>query len=151
MAMVQTDDGGLLILNTMWGQTAKHATSALTVVLMLFVDTNTVNEGDGGGSSRVEAAGGGYAAKDLSAVWPTVALVNGIPTATWPDQTFNFTDQLSTTNKAITGYMLVVGTTVVFEEKITPTFTPPASATSSLVITPRYQLGNGTIVNNVSY
>ena len=136
MAIKVTDAGGQLFLNTLFGATAK----ATSFTLQLFTDSNAPADGDTNATHTV-ATGGGYADKTL-ANNATVGLDAGIPEAVWSAQTWTFTGAL-TTNPMIKGYQVLAGTTLLFEETLAAPF-QPANNGDQIVITPKFQLGNGT-------
>lgn len=136
MATKLPDVGGQLMLNVLFGATAK--TTSFT--LQLFTDANAPADGDIN-TTHTLAAGGGYADKTLSNN-ATVALETGIPVATWAAQTWTFTGAL-TSGATIRGYQVLAGTTLLFEETFGTPFTP-ANNGDQITFTPKFALGNGT-------
>jgi hypothetical protein len=147
MSNKTVDVGGQLMLNVLFGATAKPA--GLTI--QLFTDgTPTLADSDINTTHEL-ATGGGYVDKTITSQSGTVTL-NGsnIPLCTWGIQTWTFTGALTNaTNKTIKGYQVLSGTTLLFEDLLRDgadaaiTFTP-ANNGDVLNITPKYLLGNGT-------
>lgn len=135
MASNVSDAGGQLLLNVLFGATAKPT----TFVLSLFTDANPVADANNN-TTHTKASGGGYADINLSNN-ATISTVGGIPVATWTAQAFIFTGVI--TAGAITGYQVVTGTTLLFEETFASTYTPLVN-NDTLTITPSFVLGNGT-------
>lgn len=138
MALVLTDLGADLILNTFFNSTAQQ-----NLKLKLFVTdvtpTDTTVVGD-----LTEASGGGYAAKTLTNGSWTVASANDPSDAVYAEQTWTFTGPL-TTNPTIYGYYVTdnAETTLIYAEKFGTTFTP-ANNGDQLKLTPKFQLSKGT-------
>lgn len=123
-------------MNVLFGATAK----ATSFTLQLFTDSNAPADGDINTTHTV-ATGGGYVDKTLSNN-ATVSLNGGIPEAVWAAQTWTFTGAL-TASETIRGYQILAGTTLLFEETLGTPFTP-ANNGDQIIITPKFQLGNGT-------
>ena len=120
--MIITEDKGALELlkvrfNNNW-PTSKDLTLKLYVNDEVPADSDEL-------AAYAEAAGGGYLAKTLTCGNWTIAIVNGIATATYALQVFTFTGPLSP-NPTAYGYFVVDGNNVVqwserFSEPCTPT------------------------------
>ena len=136
MALKVTDAGGLAILSILFAATAKPT----TFTVRLITDSTALADADINTTHTV-AVGGGYADKTLSNN-ATVSAVGGIPTAVWGDLTWTFTGAL-TTNPNITGYQVLNGTTLLFEEFFASPMTPATNG-DQLVVTIKFQGGNGT-------
>jgi len=120
--------------------TGKTPASALTLRLYTAIAPAI---GSGTVAAHVtEAAGGGYAAKTLTAAnWTTTS---GTPTASvYPKQTFTFTGAL-TGNPALLGYYVTAADgTVVVIEALAASFTPVSNG-DAIEVTPQITLGSTT-------
>jgi len=116
--------------------------AATTITLRLFA-TNVTPTDASTNASFTEAAGGGYAAKTLTAgSWTIGDDGGGIKQMAYAQQTFTFTGAL-TTNGTVYGYELLNGTTLIGAELLATPFTP-ASNGDQLKITPVIKLSKGT-------
>jgi hypothetical protein len=147
MAMVVSDSGALNFLKVYVNNTRPSNSltlaSANDLQLRLFA-TNVTPNANGGDTAATytQAAGGGYAAKTLTNGSWTCASSNPSD-ATYAIQTWTFSGVL-TTNTTIYGYYIVDSDGVlVTSEAITP-FTPTASGTDTLSVTPKIQASYGT-------
>lgn len=136
MALKVSDVGGQLMLNVLFGATAKTTSFSL----QLITDAGAAADSDINTTHTV-AAGGGYAGKTLTND-ATVALASGIPEAVWATQTWTFTGAL-TGPQDITGYQVLSGTTLLWVEKFAIAFTPVTNG-DQLALAPKFKLGNGT-------
>lgn len=136
MALNISDAGGQAFLDTLFGSRAK--TTSFTVQLITdsvaLADSNT-------DTTHTVADGGDYADQTLSNN-AVISLVSLIPTATWGNLTWTFTGSL-TNNVSITGYQVLAGTTLLWEEFFATPFQPLLNGDEFSII-PRFQLGNGT-------
>lgn len=118
MALLVPNEGELQMLKQLLGAAAIE-----TLTLKLYCNNYTPVAGSLA-ANFTEAAGGGYASKNLTAgSW---AYAGGNPTtASYPVQTFTFTGPL-TTNTTVYGYFLVGATSgkCYFAELLTTPFTP---------------------------
>jgi len=103
MAIYVPDEGALSFLSNSLGNSFPVGGANLT--LKLFCNNTTLSDSDTA-ATFVEAAGGGYSAKTLTAGSWVVSSVGGIAQAAYPTQTFTFTGPL-TTNTTIYGYYVV--------------------------------------------
>ena len=147
MAQVYSDIGALNTLKAYFNNTRPSNSltlaSANNFQLRLFATNVTPNAGGSDtAATYTQAAGGGYAAKELSNGSFTCT-ANNPADAVYAAQTWTFSGVL-TTNPTIYGYYLVDSDGVlVTSEAITP-FTPTASGTDTLTITPKIQMSYGT-------
>ena len=141
MALVLADLGADVILGTFF-----VATAVQDLHLKLFV-TNVTPDPNGGDviGDYTEAAGGGYAQKDLArgAGW-TLTPADNPSDVIYTQQTFTFTGPL-TTNTVIYGYYVTnaAETVLIWAEKLAQSFTPYNNS-DQLLITPKFQLSYGT-------
>lgn len=121
MAMVLMDTGATQIANSYFKKVNPAAGNNLT--LKLFVNDITPADDDVIGD-YTEAAGGGYAAKTLTASEFTVSTVAGIVQAVYAQQQFVFTGAL-TTNPAIYGaYIVDADGVLILAERAASPYTP---------------------------
>lgn len=140
MAMVLMDSGATQIANSYFKKTNPAAGNNLT--LKLFVNDVTPADDDVIGD-YTEAAGGGYAAKTLTASSFTVSTVDGIVQAAYAKQDFVFSGAL-TTNPAIYGVFIVDADGVLIcAERAAATYTPTAAG-HMYSVTPIMQVSKGT-------
>jgi hypothetical protein len=139
MNMVLTDSGAELILRKYFKNVG--ATANNDVSLKLF--TNNINPSDTDiAATYTEAAGGGYAAKTLTAANFTISTVAGISQAAYALQTYTFTGAL-TASASVYGWYLVDGDGVLICAQKSDTVITPANG-SQVLVTPTYQLSKGT-------
>lgn len=133
--LVVPNGGEVILLDAATGKTAATAwTLRLYSVISPALGNGTLV------AHLTEAAGGGYAAKVLTAAnWVTTP---GSPTSSaYPLQTFTFTGAL-TTNPAILGYYLTrADGSLVYAEPLSSSFTP-ANNGDTLDVTPIITLGS---------
>jgi len=136
MAAKVSDVGGQLLLNILFGATAKPT----VFTLQLFTDSNALADADIY-TTHTLASGGGYA--DLAMANDATITTNssGIPIATWGAESFVFTGVI--TAGSIKGYQVITGTTLLFAETLSSAYTPLVNG-DTLTITPTFILGNGT-------
>jgi hypothetical protein len=137
MAIKLTDVGGQEFLNVLFGSTAKPTSFAV----QLFTDANSPADADINTTHTV-ATGGGYVSKTLANDATVQLSADFIPEASWSSLVWTFTGPLSG-NPSITGYQVLHGTTLLFEETLATAFTP-ANNGDQLTITTKFKLGNGT-------
>ena len=137
MAIKLADVGGELLLNVLFGTTAKPT----TFTVQLFTDANSPADADVYNTQTI-AAGGGYVDKTLANDATVALAADNIPEAAWLARVWTFTGPL-TGNPSITGYQVLSGTTLLFEETLANAFTP-ANNGDQLTITTKFKLGNGT-------
>ena len=136
MSVKLLDAGGQRILDILFGV----ADPDTDFECVLFTDTNAVSN-NGVAVTHVEAFGGGYVSKTIPDT-ATIALVGGIPTATFPQVTFEFTGSL-TTNLDIRGYEIIgIPSNITYFEEVFANAVRPVAG-DLLPIIPRCQLGNG--------
>lgn len=140
MALVLSDVGAAVILNKFFKDVAP--TGGVNLTLKLFTSNTTPADTDTA-ATYTEAAGGGYAAKTLTAANWTVAQVSGIATASYAQQEFTFTGAL-TDSVSIYGYFVVDADGVlVYAERAAAAYTP-ANNGDKYNVTPEFQLSKGT-------
>ena len=140
MSLILSDAGALAKLNKDFNNISPAGGNDLT--LKLFTNDITPSDLNVVGDF-VEAAGGGYSAKTLASGSWTVASVAGIATATYEQQTFSFTKNL-TNNVPIYGYFVVnADGLLIHSERAPAPYTPPLSGGIYIVV-PLYQLSKGT-------
>jgi hypothetical protein len=103
MAIYVPDEGAASFLANSLNNTFPVGGANLT--LKLFCNNLTLDDADTA-TAFVEAAGGGYSAKTLTAGNWVDSIVGGIAQVAYPTQTFTFTGPL-TTNTTIYGYYVV--------------------------------------------
>jgi hypothetical protein len=140
MAMVLMDTGAEQILNSYFKKVEPTAGNNLT--LKLFVNNITPSDDDVVGD-YTEAAGGGYAAKTLSAASFTVSDAAGIMQAAYAQQQFVFTGPL-TTNTDIYGAYIVDADGVLICAELAPAIYTPANSGDLYAVTPVFKLSKGT-------
>lgn len=131
MALLLTNEGEAKVLAVAFGKDTQE-----TLVLKLFTSNTTPAESDTA-ATYTEAAGGGYAAINLTGASWTVT--PGAPTeAVYPQQAFTFTGAL-TSGATIYGYYVVGATSgkVYWAERLAQSFTP-ASNGDVQRITPKF-------------
>jgi hypothetical protein len=134
MALRQLDDGGMLLLDIALGGATRPAIS-----IELFTDAQGLSDSE---QVRELATGGGYVRKDLDLTASATSLSGGIPIIEWDDVVWTFTGPLTNAvNKTIKGYMVLLGTTVVFEELLSDPMTPTNNG-DILKIAPVFKQGN---------
>jgi hypothetical protein len=137
MPLTVPNAGEVLLLEAATGKTPATAwTLRLYTAVSPAIGSGTV------AGHVTEAAGGGYAAKALTAAnWTTTA---GTPTASvYPKQTVTFTGAL-TGNPAIVGYYVTAASgTVVVIEALAAAFTPTSNG-DAIEVTPQITLGSVT-------
>lgn len=133
-ALVVPDVGEVRLLGMALGTLAQEDQT-----LKLFATNVTPAEGDTA-STYTEAAGGGYAAKTLTAAnWPDPTTAAGVTSSSYAEQTFTFTGAL-TTNPTIYGYYVVgaISTVLLWAELAGATFTP-ANNGDTYKVTPKLE------------
>jgi len=138
MSIVLADVGAARILETYFK--GIPATAGTTLSLRLFANDLTPTDTTALGAFT-EAAGGGYARKTLIASECTVSS-SGIPSATYPSQTYVFTGPLDT-NPSIYGYYVVDadGVLIYAERSVAPI--TPAIPNDAIEIIPVFKLSKG--------
>ena len=136
MAGLITDAGGLYILDVIFSDEVKPT----SFTMQLFTDSANVADSDINTTHTV-AAGGDYSDASMSNN-ATISSVGGIPTATFPSETFTFSGPLDG-NVSVKGYQVLQGTTLLFLEKFANPYTPSVAG-DTLVVSPSFRLGNGT-------
>lgn len=140
MAMVLMDSGATQIASSYFKKTNPAAGNNLT--LKLFVNDVTPADDDVVGD-YTEAAGGGYAAKTLTASSFTVSTVGGIVQAAYAQQDFVFSGALAT-NPSIYGVYIVDDDGVLIcAERAAASYTPTAAG-HMYAVTPVIQISKGT-------
>lgn len=135
MALMLADVGAAEILDTFF--------NGANLTLKLFTSNTTPADTDTA-ATYTEAAGGGYAAKTLTAGSWTVAQVSNIATASYAKQDFAFTGAL-TGAASVYGYFVVDGSgTLIFAEKRSEGTYTPANSGDVFAVTPVFQLSKGT-------
>lgn len=141
MALTLADVGAVQILTSYLKKTQPAGGNDLTV--KLFVNNITPTDADIA-ATYTEAAGGGYAAKILTAAnWVTSVFSNIAQAAYVPQLTWTFTGAL-TANATIYGYYVVDadGVLIFAEKALTPFI--PANNGDTLIFNPVIQLSKGT-------
>lgn len=134
--MIMTnDDGALEILEAYF--------KGRDLTLKLFTNDITPADDDVAGD-YTEAAGGGYAAKTLTAASWTGSIAAGVAQVAYAEQIFAFTGPL-TGGVPVYGYYLVNAATgkVVYAERRSSAVTPENNG-DTLLITPVFKLSKGT-------
>ena len=135
MALVLSDVGAAAMLTD-------YFVSGGNLTLKLFTSNTTPADTDTSGT-YTEAAGGGYAAKTLTAGSWTVAQVSGIATASYAQQSFVFTGGL-TDDASVYGYYITNAAGVlIYAERASAAYTPVNDGDSYLV-TLKFGLSKGT-------
>ena len=146
MAQVVADVGALSELNKTMGTLPANSltlTNQYSYQLRLYA-TNVTPDAAGGDTAATytQAAGGGYAAIELTGAGVTVAN-NNPADKRWAEQTFTFTGAL-TTNGTIYGYYIVdCNGVLVTSEKAASSFTPATNG-DTYKVTPIIKLSYGT-------
>lgn len=148
MALVLADVGADCILKAYFNNSRPANSLALANAnnfqLRLYATNVTPNaNGSDTAASYTQAAGGGYAAKELSNGSFTLTTANDPSDVVYAQQTWTFTGAL-TTNPTIYGYYVVDSDGVlVYSELLSASYTPTTNG-DTLSITPKFQLGYGT-------
>lgn len=138
MALVLTDAGATQILTSYFKKTQPAGGDNLT--LKLFVNDITPADDDVVGD-YMEAVGGGYAAKTLTAGSWSIAPNAGVIEASYAEQVWLFTGGL-TTNTTIYGYYIVDADNVlIYAEKAAATFEPANN--TGYIVAPKMKLSWG--------
>lgn len=127
------DAGNLTLLGVLFNTTAKPTSFSV----QLLTDAVATAHSDVVGTHTV-ASGAGYPGHQTITNNATVSSVGDLPTAVWGLVDFVFTEA----HVAITGYQVVMGTDLLFVEKLTTPYTP-GGAGATVTIRPRFVLGNG--------
>lgn len=139
MPSLVTDNASIYFLGIIFGDNEKPT----SLTARLFIDQQPLSE-DNNSSTRIIASGGGYEDKIFS---PSATITNilGVPTATFEQLIWTFTSGLD--NSAIIyGIQYLSNSLLLWEDIFSTPFKPNDSAGGILKITPRYRLGNGTII-----
>lgn len=139
MSIMTPDVGCDVILKAFFNNTRAAGGNNLT--LKLFTNNVTPAQTDTA-STYTEAAGGGYAAKTLTAGSWTVTAANDPSDAVYALQTFTFTGALTSTATVYGYYVVDADGVLVFSEAITPF--QPANNGDAINITPKFQMSAGT-------
>lgn len=137
MAIITSDLGAQKILDAFFNQTSNDLTLKLFTNDITPTDTNVAGD-------FTEAAGGGYAAKTLSAGSWTDSVTGGIAQVAYAKQTFTFTGALNG-GASIYGYYVIDGAgTLIYSEKRNAGAFTPIDNGDYYEVTPVYKGSKGT-------
>lgn len=137
--LVLMDSGATQMCNSYF---KKVNAAGSSLILRLFVNDIVPAVGNTR-LSYTEAAGGGYAAKELTAAAFTVSTVAGLVQAAYAQQIFTFTGAL-TTNPTIYGvYIVDIDDVLICAERAPTTYTPAVNG-DTFAVTPVFKLSQLT-------
>lgn len=140
MALVFSDEGAGQLAASYLNKTQPAGGNNLT--LKLFTSNTTPSDTDTA-ATYTEAAGGGYAAKTLTAGSWTVSAVGGIQQGAYAQQTFTFTGAL-TGSATIYGYYIVDADNKLILAERDPSPMVPANNGDTYKVTAIVQFSKGT-------